>query len=65
MAFNIENTAPVTLDPPDAWDLSLIKQMPGELECQYWSRFLSRKNEIPNCRDEEALIAFRIRMKDE
>ena len=45
--------------PPDADDLSHITQQPGESACKFWNRFLTKKNQIVDCPDAEALAAFK------
>ena len=51
--------------PPDADDLSHITQQPGESARQFWNRFLTKKNQIGDCPDAEALAAFRHNVRDE
>src|SRR4051812_46940694 len=51
--------------PPDADDLSHITQQPGESARQFWNRFLTKKNQIVDCPDAEALAAFRHNVRDE
>src|SRR3954467_10834653 len=51
--------------PPDADDLSHITQQPGESARQFWNRFLTKKNQIVDCPDIEALAAFRHNVRDE
>ena len=43
--------------PPDADDLSHIIQQPGESARKLWNRFLTKKNQIVDCPDAEALAA--------
>ena len=45
--------------PPDADDLSHITQQPGESAHKFWNRFLTKKNQIVDCPDAEALAAFK------
>ena len=45
--------------PPDADDLSHIIQQPEESARQFWTRFLTKKNQIVDCPDVEALAAFK------
>ena len=45
--------------PPDADDLSHIIQQPGESARKLWNRFLTKKNQIVDCPDAEALAAFK------
>ena len=51
--------------PPDADDLSHIIQQPEESARQFWTRFLTKKNQIVDCPDAEALAAFRHNIQDE
>ena len=51
--------------PPDADDLSHIIQQPGELACKLWNKFLTKKNQIVDCPDAEALAAFKHIIRDE
>ena len=51
--------------PPDADDLSHIIQRPEESARQFWTRFLTKKNQIVNCPDAEALAAFKHNIRDE
>ena len=51
--------------PPDADDLSHIIQQPEESARQFWTRFLTKKNQIVDCRDAEALAAFKHNIRDE
>ena len=51
--------------PPDADDLSHIIQQPEESARQFWTRFLTKKNQIVDCPDAEALAAFRHNIRDE
>ena len=41
--------------PPDTDDLSHIIQQPGETARKLWNRFLTKKNQIVDCPDAEAL----------
>ena len=45
--------------PLDADDLSHITQQPGESARKLWNRFLTKKNQIVDCPDAEALAAFK------
>ena len=45
--------------PPDADDLSHIVQQPGESARKFWTRFLTKNNQIVDCPDAEALAAFK------
>ena len=51
--------------PPDANDLSHIIQQPGESARQFWTWFITKKNQIVDCPDAEALPAFRQNIRDE
>ena len=45
--------------PPDADDLSHIIQQPEESARQFWTWFLTKKNQIVDYPDAEALAAFK------
>ena len=51
--------------PPDADDVSHIIQQPGESARKLWNRFLTKKNQIVDCPDAEALAAFKHSIRDE
>ena len=51
--------------PPDADDLSHIIQQPEESGRQFWTRFLTKKNQIVDCPDAEAPAAFKHNIRDE
>ena len=51
--------------PPHADDLSHIIQQPEEPVRQFWTRFLTKKNQIVDCPDTEALAAFKHNIRDE
>ena len=51
--------------PADAYDLSHITQQPGESARKLWNRFLTKKNQIVDCPDAEALADFKHRVRDE
>ena len=51
--------------PPDADDLSHITQHPEESAQKFWTRFLTKKNQIVDCLDAEALAAFKHNIRDE
>ena len=51
--------------PPDTDDLSHIIQQPGESARKLWTRFLIKKNQIVDCLDAEALVAFKNSVRDE
>ena len=45
--------------------MSHIIQQPEELARQFWTRFLTKKNQIVDCPDAEALAAFKHNIRDE
>ena len=51
--------------PPDADELSHITQQPGESARQFWTWFLTKKNQIVDCPDADALMAFKHNIRDE
>lgn len=51
--------------PPDADDLSHITQQTGESTRKFWNRFLTKKNQIVDCLDVEALATFKHNVRDE
>ena len=51
--------------PPDADDLSHIIQQSGESARKLWNSFLTKKNQIVDCPDAEALAAFKHSIRDE
>ena len=51
--------------PPDADDLSHITQQPGESARKFWTRFLTKKNQIVDYSDTEALAPFKHNIRDE
>ena len=51
--------------PPDADDLSHIIQQPEESARQFWTRFLTKKNQIVDCPDTKALATFKHNIRDE
>ena len=51
--------------PPDADDLSHIIQQPGESARKLWNRFLTKKNQIVDSPDAEALASFKHSIRDE
>ena len=51
--------------PLDVDDLSHIIQQPEESARQFWTRFLTKKNQIVYYPDAEALAAFRHNIRDE
>ena len=54
----LDNFQGTYVRPPDADDLSHIVQQPGESARKFWTRFLTKKNQIVDCPDTEALGAF-------
>ena len=61
----LDNFQGTYVRPPDADDLSHITQQPGESARQFWTRFLTKKNQIVDCPDAEALAAFKHNIHDE
>ena len=61
----LDNFQGTYVRPPDADDLSHIIQRPGELARKFWTRFLTKKNQIVDCPDAEALAAFKHSIHDE
>ena len=51
--------------PPDADDLSNITQQPGELAQKLWNKYLTKRNQIVDYPDAEALAAFKHSVRDE
>ena len=51
--------------PPNADDLSHIIQQRVESARKLWNRFLTKKNQIVDCPDAEALAAFKHSIRDE
>ena len=51
--------------PPDVDDLSYITQQPRESARKFWTRFLTKKNQIIDCPDAEVLAAFKHNIGDE
>ena len=51
--------------PQDADGLSHIIQQPEESARQFWTRFLTKKKQIVDCPDAEALAAFKHNIRDE
>ena len=45
--------------------MSHITQQPGESARKFWTRFLTKKNQIVDCPDAEALVAFKHNIRDE
>ena len=61
----LDNFQGTYVRPPDADDLSHIIQQPDESARQFWTRFLTKKNQIVDCPDAEALAAFKHNIHDE
>ena len=61
----LDNFQGTYVGPPDADDLSHIVQQPGESARKFWTRFLTKKNQIIDCPDAEALVAFKHSIRDE
>ena len=51
--------------PPDVDDISHTIQQSGASACKFWNRFLTKKNQIVDCPDTEALVAFKQSIRDE
>ena len=60
----LDNFQGTYVRPPDVDDLSHITQQPGESARKFWTRFLTKKNQIVNCPDAEALAAFKHNIRD-
>ena len=45
--------------------MSHITQQPGESARKFWTRILTKKNQIVDCPDAEALAAFKHNIRDE
>ena len=56
---------PDNMGPTDIWDLALVNQRRDETVRQFWARFLLTKNNILDCTDQEALVAFDLNVHDE
>ena len=52
----LDNFQGTYVRPPDADDLSHIIQQPDESARQFWTRFLTKKNQIIDCPDAEASL---------
>ena len=61
----LDNFQGTYVRPPDADDLSHITQQPGESARKFWTRFLTKKNQIVNCPNSEALAALKRNICDE
>lgn len=51
--------------PQDSSDLSNVVQKVGESAREFWNRFLSKKNQIVDCPDAEAIASFKHNIRDE
>ena len=60
----LDNFQGTYVRPPDADDLSHIIQQPEESARQFWTRFLTKKSQIIDCPDAEALAAFKHNIRD-
>ena len=61
----LDNFQGTHVRPPDAHALSHIVQQPGESARKFWTRFLTKKNQIVDFPDAEALAAFKHSIRDE
>ena len=61
----LDNFQGTYVRPPDADDLSHIIQQPAKSARKLWTRFLTKKNQITDCPDAEALAAFKHNILDE
>ena len=61
----LDNFQGTYVRPPDADDLSHVIQQPEELARQFWTWFLTKKNQIVDCPHAEALAAFKHNIRDE
>ena len=61
----LDNFQGTYVRPPDADDLSHVIPQPEESARQFWTRFLTKKNQIVDCLDVEALAAFKHNIRDE
>ena len=61
----LDNFQGTYVRPPDADDLSHITQQPGESAMKFWTRFLTKENQIVDCPDAKALAAFKHNIRDE
>ena len=61
----LDNFQGTYVRPPDANDLSHIVQQPEESARKFRTRFLTKKNQIVDCPDAEALAAFKHSIRDE
>ena len=61
----LDNFQGTYVRPPDADDLSHITQQPEESARKFWTKFLTKKNQIVDCPDAKALEAFKHSIRDE
>ena len=61
----LDNFQGTYVQPLDADDLSHIIQQPEESARQFWTRFLTKKNQIVDCPDAEALAAFKHNIRND
>ena len=61
----LDNFQGTYVRPPDADNLSHVIQQPEESARQFWTQFLTKKNQIVDCPDAEALAAFKHNIRDE
>ena len=61
----LDNFQGTYVRPPDADDLGHIVRQPGESARKFWTRFLTKKNQIADYPDAEALAAFKHSIRDE
>ena len=61
----LDNLQGTYVRPPDADNLNHIIQHPEESSRKFWTRFLTKKNQIIDCPDAEALAAFKHSIRDE
>ena len=61
----LDNFQDTYVRPPDADDLIHITQQPEESAKKFWTQFLTKRNQIVNCPDAEALAVFKHNIRDE
>ena len=61
----LDNLNGTYVRPLDADNLSHIIQQPEESATQFWTRFLTKKNQIVDCPEAEALATFKHNIRDE
>lgn len=61
----LDNFQGTYVRPTDADDLSHIAQQPEESARKFWTRFLTKNNQIVDCPDAEASAAFKHNIRDE